>query len=77
MVVKENDKMSWKKASSELSLAGLIPREAAKGAHMVLNFQNMPDLIGTDQFGAIIEEVKVSTELTEFQFTLLNYNCTV
>ena len=55
-------KMSWKKASAAVGLAGLTPREAAKGALMVEEFQKMPD-----PFGDLIKEVKVSIVLYSIQ----------
>ena len=35
--------MSWKKDSAAVGLAGLTPSEAAKGALLCAEFQNMPD----------------------------------
>ena len=35
--------MSWKKDSAVVGLAGLTPAEAAKGALLCEEFQNMPD----------------------------------
>ena len=46
---------SWKKASATVGLAGLMPYEAAKGALMCEDFQNLPDPLGD-----VIIEVKVS-----------------
>ena len=40
-----------------MGLAGLTPREAAKGALLCEAFQKMPD---PDPFGNVIKEVKVS-----------------
>ena len=48
--------MSWEKAFVVVGLAGLTPREAAKGALLCEEFQKMPD-----PFGDVIREVKVST----------------
>ena len=36
-------RMSWKKDSAAVGLAGLTPVEAAKGALLCEEFQNMPD----------------------------------
>ena len=36
-------KMSWKKDSASVGLAGLTPHEAAKGALLCEEFQNIPD----------------------------------
>ena len=36
-------RMSWKKDSAAVGLAGLTPAEAAKGALLCEEFQNMPD----------------------------------
>ena len=36
-------RMSWKKDSDAVGLAGLTPVEAAKGALLCEEFQNMPD----------------------------------
>ena len=36
-------RMSWKKDSAAVGLAGLTPAEAAKGALLCAEFQNMPD----------------------------------
>ena len=49
-------KMSWKKESARVGLAGLIPREAVKGALLCPDFQNIPE-----PFGNLIREVEVST----------------
>ena len=35
--------MSWRKDSAAVGLAGLTPAEAAKGALLCEEFQNMPD----------------------------------
>ena len=35
--------MSWKKESAAAGLAGLTPREAARGAMYCREFQKMPD----------------------------------
>ena len=35
--------MSWKKESAAAGLAGLTPREAARGAMYSRDFQKMPD----------------------------------
>ena len=36
-------RMSWKKDSAAVGLAGLTPSEAEKGALLCAEFQNMPD----------------------------------
>ena len=36
-------RMSWKKDSAAVGLAGLTPAEAVKGALLCEEFQNMPD----------------------------------
>ena len=36
-------RMSWKKDSAAVGLAGLTPSEAVKGAPLCAEFQNMPD----------------------------------
>ena len=63
---------SWKKASAAVGLAGLTPREAAKGALMCKDFQNLPD-----PFSNVIMEVKVSILLYYtmyvFELNLLQY----
>ena len=51
--------MSWKKESAKLGMAGLIPRETAKGALMCEVFQKMPDPLDTGPFSDLFKEVKV------------------
>ena len=52
--------LSWKKASAAVGLAGLTPREAARGALTRPKFQLMPDPLDSDPFGKLIIKGEVS-----------------
>ena len=52
----EMSNLSWKKASASVGLAGLTPREAARGALTNPGFQLMPD-----PFGQLIVKGEVSS----------------
>ena len=51
--------MSWKKASAAVGLAGLTPREAARGALTRPEFQRMPDPLDLDPFGKLVVKGEV------------------
>ena len=48
--------MSWKKASTEVGLAGFTPHEVARSALCMKAFQKIPD-----PFEEVMKQVKVST----------------
>ena len=50
--------MSWAKASAEAGLAGLTPREAARGALTLPQFQQMPDPL--EPYRRVVKEEDVS-----------------
>ena len=52
--------LSWKKASAVVGLAGLTPREAARGALTQPKFQLMPETLDSDPFGQLIVKGEVS-----------------
>ena len=58
--------MSWEKASAAVGLAGLTPREAAKGTLLYKDFQKM-----LDPFGDVIREVKVSTAVYFLMYSVM------
>ena len=58
--------LSWRKASAAVRLAGLTPREAARGALTQLEFQLMLDPLDLDPFGKVIVKGEVSAVLTNY-----------
>ena len=52
--------LSWKKASAAVGLAGLTPREGARGALTWPEFWLMPDPLDSDPFGKLIVKGEVS-----------------
>ena len=52
--------LSWKKASAAVGLAGLTPREVARGALTRPEFQLMLDPLDSDPFGKLIVKGEVS-----------------
>ena len=52
--------LSWKKASAAVGLAGITPREVARGALTQPEFQLMPDPLDSDPFGQLIVKGEVS-----------------
>ena len=46
--------LSWKKALAAVGLAGLTPREAARGALTQPEFQLMLDPLDLDPFGKLV-----------------------
>ena len=52
--------MSWKKVSAAVGMAGLTPREVARGVLTQLEFQRLPDPLDLDPFGKLVVKVEVS-----------------
>ena len=63
--------LSWKKASAAVGLAGLTPREAARGALTQPKFQLMLDPLDSDPFGQLVVKGEVSGECINYFFSLL------
>ena len=52
--------LSWKKVLAAVGLAGLTPKEAARGALTRPEFQLMLDPLDSDPFGQLIVKGEVS-----------------
>ena len=63
--------LSWKKALAAVGLAGLTPREVARGALTWPKFQLMPDPLDSDPFGQLVVKGEVSGECINYFFSLL------
>ena len=62
--------LSWKKASAAVGLAGLTPREVARGALTWPEFQLMPDPLDSDPFGKLIVKAEVSAVVTNYFYSV-------
>ena len=56
--------LSWKKVSAAVGLAGLIPREVARGVLTQPEFQLMPDPLDSDPFGQLVVKGEVGGTFT-------------
>ena len=61
----------WKKVSAAVGLAGLTPREAARGVLTQPEFQLMPDPLNSDPFGKLIVKEEVSAVLINYFYSVL------
>ena len=64
--------LSWKKASEAVGLAGLTPREMARGALTWLQFQRMLDHLDLDPFGKLIVKGEVSAVFINYFYSVFN-----
>ena len=62
--------LSWKKASTAVGLAGLTPREVARGALTQPEFQLMPDPLNSDPFGQLVVKGEVSGGYINYFYSL-------
>ena len=59
--------MSWAKSSASAGLGGFTPREAARGAFQLEEFQMMEDpLVVEDKYGPVVKEVRIKLNIINF-----------
>ena len=58
--------LSWRNTSAPVGLAGLTPREVARGLLTQPEFQLMPDPVDSDPFEKIIIKGVISTVVTNY-----------
>ena len=68
--IEKMSQLLWKKASAAVGLAGLTPREAARGALTWLEFQVMLDPLDSDPFGKLIVKGEVSGVSINYFYSL-------